>query len=145
MGFVDIEHGSRVALLQLDQLLQGRHIAVHAEDAFRHDEDAVKVCVMFLQQGFQLGIVLMPEAYALGSRETDAVNQAGVHQLVGKYQCMGIRYCRQDTGVHVITTAEHQCRLFPEAFCQQTFQPVVNGEVSGQQTGRGGGEEGVFS
>ena len=47
---------------QLGQKGEGSHVAVHAENAFRHDDDSGKIMMVLFQQGLQLRVVLMAVA-----------------------------------------------------------------------------------
>ena len=84
-------------------------VAVHAEDAFGDDDDLAIGGVMLFQQPFQLLQVVVAVTDALGSRKADTVNQAGMDELVGKYQRLCIAHGRQNAGVGMIAAIEDQC------------------------------------
>lgn len=82
MCFVYVKHDVGICFFQLGQTGERSHIAVHAEDAFRHDDDSGKIMMVLFQQGLQLRVVLMAVADTFCSRQADAVYQAGVYQFV---------------------------------------------------------------
>ena len=90
VGFVDVEQEVVVPFLQGYQCAQVGFIAVHAEDALG-DEDNPAVCpVMLFDEPAGLGEVVVPVTDAPGCREADAVNQAGMYELVGQDEGLGI-------------------------------------------------------
>ena len=132
MCLIDIQHYVRESFLQLYQFCQRSHITVHAEHAFGHDNHPFKVCSMFLQQALQLPVILMTVADASCRRQTDAVYQAGMYQLIGKYQRMHVCHCRQDARIQMITATERQGTFTPEPFGKQSFQLLMHIKVSRQ-------------
>ena len=140
---IDVKHHIRISLLQLRQCGKRSHIAIHAEHAFGHDDKPIESGMMFLHQALQLPVILMAVADAPRRRQANAVYQAGVHQLVGKYQRMPIRHSGQDAHVQVITAAERQGTFTPEPSGKQHFQFAVHRKIARQQTGRGSRKQAV--
>ncbi|EDS16387.1 hypothetical protein BACSTE_00517 [Bacteroides stercoris ATCC 43183] len=144
VGLVHVEQHIAVPAFQFCQGGQVGLVAVHAEDAFGDDDDLAKGGVVLFEQPFQLCQIVVAVADAFGGRQADAVNQAGMDELVGKYQRLCIAYGGQDARVGMIPAVEHQCGFRAEKVCQFGFQLFVNGEVARQQPGRRrGGQERV--
>ena len=107
MGFVHIEQYVGVSFFQTHQCREVGLVTVHAEDAFGDDDDLAKGGVVLFEQSFQLCQIVVTVADAFGGRQADAVNQAGMDELVGKYQRLCIAYGGQDARVGMIPAVEH--------------------------------------
>ena len=66
---------------------------------------------MLFHQHFKLGVVIVPEADALSLAHADAVNKAGMHQLVGQNKRAACTHGGQNALIGVVAAAEHQCGL----------------------------------
>ena len=90
VGFVDVEQEVVVPFLQGYQCAQVGFIAVHAEDALGDQDNPAIGLVMRFDKPAGLGEVVVPVTDAPGCREADAVNQAGMYELVGQDKGLGI-------------------------------------------------------
>lgn len=85
VGFVDHEEGA-VALLDLDEARQVGVVAVHAVDAFQHDEDAFELAALVVEDGVERFPVVVGEGQAARAGELDALQDAVVDQFVVQHQ-----------------------------------------------------------
>ena len=109
---------------------------------------------MLFDEPAGLGEVVVPVTDAPGCREADAVNQAGMYELVGQDKGLGIADGGKDAGIGVVPAIEDQGGLCPEEPGEFVLQlgiagevageQAIAGEVAGEQAGRrGGGQEGI--
>ena len=115
MCFVYIQPYIGIFSFQTDQLPEIRFISVHAEDAFRDDDNPFIFSVVCFDQPFQLVVLVVPVPDAFGCRQTYAVYQAGMYQFICQNQCPGIAYSRQDTRIGMVSAVEYQCRFRTES------------------------------
>ncbi|KAF1792231.1 hypothetical protein GQ600_13683 [Phytophthora cactorum] len=89
-----------VLLGQRRNLLQRRDITVHAEDAIGGDESRAAV-LRVLELLLQVLHVHVLEAMTLGLAEPDAVDDAGVVELIGEYGVFLVEHSLEETSIGV--------------------------------------------
>ena len=56
-----------IFVFQFHECLERSYISVHAEDAFRHNDDPAVIFVIFLDQRFQNAVIVMTVADAVST------------------------------------------------------------------------------
>ena len=144
MSFVYIKKNIGIALFQSDESAKIGFISIHTENTFGNNDDLCIKIVILGNQTLQLGGVIVAITDTFGGRQSDSVYQAGVHQLIGKNQCLRIADGRKNPCIGMITTVEYECAFCSEHSCQLLFQCLIIGKVTCQQPGRRGSRQKSF-
>ena len=140
MRLVEVEIEVGVAVFQRHEPRQVTLVAIHAEDTFSNDKQAVVLPGILGHQPLQLFVVVVTVAYAAGLGETDAVDDTRMDQLVGQDERPAVGHGRQDAAVGVVAAVEDEGALGPVKLGQPLLEPGVYGIVAREQARRGGGE-----
>ena len=133
VSFVHVEQNVVVRLFQADQARQVGAVAVHAVNALYHHKHRLVTAGLAGQDVGQALVVLMREAHKIAPRQTQTVNQTGMHQFVGHHQGVRVAQRRQDAGIGMEAAAHHQGRLLLIMVGKPLLQFLVHVEITGQQ------------
>ena len=102
-----VDHHARVvALRQLDDALERRHVAVHREDAVGHDQRAA--ALRLAQPPLEVVHVAVVVDERLGARQPAAVHDAGVVECVGEDDVALAGECGDHSGVRQVARPEQE-------------------------------------
>lgn len=143
MGLVDIQHHCRVGAADINQPVNVGVVAVHRVDALDDDKNGVIPALLFLNQTPEMVSVVVAEPRERGSRQPDAVDDAGMYQAVSEDEGLAVGESLDETCVGVVTAVEQQGRAAVK-FLDGLFERRVIALVVDKQTrGRRGHRDGV--
>ena len=139
MSFVDHQEGA-MALLDFDEARQVGVVAVHAVDAFQHDQDAFELMALLLQdrvEGFPIG---MGEGQAARAGQLDALQDAVVDQLVVQDEIAWAKQITDGGNIGRVTADKGDCVVDAVEGGDFGFEIAMHRAFAGDQAaGRDGG------
>ena len=140
VAIVDHDEGA-VALGEIADLLQLRHIAVHGEDAVGRDQlEARAVRVGLLQPRLQLVHVGVGEAVALCLAEPNPVDDRGVVQRVGDDGVLGRKQRLEHAAVGIEAGGEEDRVILAEPFGDPLLEAAMQSLRAADEADRGHAE-----
>jgi hypothetical protein len=134
VGLIYYEQGVMTPC-EFSQTRERGDVTVHAEHGLA-DDDPLAGGSALLEQGFQVIKIVVAVAGTVGAAEPDAVNNAGVVQLVREYLVARLADGRQHPKVGQEPTAKYQGRFRSHHARQIGFQFLGDLQVAGKQPGR---------
>ena len=130
------QHPHAVALRELDDLLERRHVAVEREHRVGGDQRRARVRLRE-PPGEVLGVAVVVHEY-LGPREPAAVDQRGVVELVGEHDVARAGQRGDDPGIGEEARAEQERAVAPHERGEPLLEAAVNGHRSRREPGGAG-------
>ena len=133
-----VDHHQRAILLcQVADVVQLGDVAIHGEDAVGRDHDMTRLGGGFLESGLQIVHVAVAVTESLRFRETDAVDDAGVVELVGDDRVLGVEQSLEQAAVGVEAGAVQDRVLGSEKLTDAFLKLLVDGLGAADEAHRG--------
>lgn len=132
VGFVDHEEAA-VAPLDLDEAGQVRVVAIHAVDAFQHDEHALELMALLIEQVVERAPVVVRERQPPGAGELYALQNAVVDQFVVQDEVARAEEVADGRHIGGVAAHEGDGVIHAVQASDLDFQFAVDGALAGHQ------------